>query len=133
MKIQSPALQAFFRSEAFGVAGASRDRSKFGNRVLRKYLEHQLKVYPVNPKESQIEGIACLASVLDLPEQVKSLSIITPPEVTERVVEEGLRKGIRNFWMQPGAESPEAVRRCVQQGANCIADGTCILVVLGSA
>ena len=57
--------------------------------------------------------------------------MITPPAITERVVEEAILKGIRNVWMQPGAESARAVACCVEAGLNVIADGSCVLVVLG--
>jgi hypothetical protein len=33
--------------------------------------------------------------------------------------------------MQPGAESAAAVERCRQAGINVIADGSCLLVVMG--
>jgi predicted CoA-binding protein len=72
-----------------------------------------------------------VASVLDLPDDVQSISVITPPPVTERVVEQAIRKGIANVWMQPGAESDAAVRACREAGINVIADGSCVLVVLG--
>ena len=51
--------------------------------------------------------------------------------MTERVVVEAEAKAIRNVWMQPGAESPQAVAFCHEKGMNVIADGSCILVVLG--
>jgi len=105
-------IDEFLKAEAFGVVGASSDRSKYGNRVLRCYQEHGLKAVPVNPKEKEIEGAACVASVLDLPAGVASISVITPPSVTERVVEQAAKKGIRNVWMQPGAESPRAIAFC---------------------
>jgi len=34
---------------------------------------------PVNPNESEVEGAACVASVLHLPDDVQSISVITPP------------------------------------------------------
>ena len=124
-------IDEFLKAEAYGVVGASSDRSKYGNRVLRCYQEHGLKAVPVNPKETVIEGAACVASVLDLPADVASISVITPPSVTEQVVEQAAKKGIRNVWMQPGAESPRAISFCREHGINVIADGSCILVVLG--
>jgi predicted CoA-binding protein len=51
--------------------------------------------------------------------------------VTERVVEQAIARGIANVWMQPGAESEAAVEACRQAGINVIADGSCVLVVLG--
>lgn len=124
-------IEEFLKAKAFGVVGASADRSKYGNRVLRCYQQHGLKAVPVNPKESEVEGAKCVASVLDLPAEVESISVITPPAVTERVVEQAAGKGIRNVWMQPGAESAKAVEFCRSRGINVIADGSCILVVLG--
>jgi uncharacterized protein len=57
--------------------------------------------------------------------------VITPPPVTEKVVEEAGRLGIRHVWMQPGAESEAAVRRARELGINVISGGPCLLVVLG--
>lgn len=124
-------IDLFLQSEAFGVVGASADRHKYGNKVLRVYQEKEMRAIPVNPKEMEIEGVACVASVMDLPDEVRSISVITPPAVTEQVVEMAARKGIKNVWMQPGAESDAAVEACRRSGINVIADGSCILVVLG--
>jgi predicted CoA-binding protein len=46
-------------------------------------------------------------------------------------VEEAIAKGIRNIWMQPGAQSPQSIQRCEDAGLNLIADGSCVLVVMG--
>jgi predicted CoA-binding protein len=124
-------IEKFLSSAAFGVVGASTDRNKYGNRVLRCYLQHGKRAIPVNPREKEVEGLAAVPSVSELPDAVGSISIITPPKVTEKVVEEAIARGIRNIWMQPGAESEKAVENCRQGGVNVIADGTCILVQLG--
>ena len=61
----------------------------------------------------------------------KSLSIITPPPITEKIVEAAFQKGIQNLWMQPGAESELAVKIATEHGMNIISGGPCVLVVLG--
>ena len=124
-------ITRFFDSEAFGVIGASADRSKYGNKIVRCYQMNRKQVVPVNPKADTVEGLKCVASVSELPENVKSISVITPPQVTEKVVEEAIASGIKNIWMQPGAESQAAVDRCLEAGVNVIADHSCLLVVLG--
>jgi predicted CoA-binding protein len=60
-----------------------------------------------------------------------SHSMITPPAVTAKLVPLAIEKGIKNIWMQPGAEHPDAVALCREQGINIIANGSCVLVVLG--
>lgn len=124
-------IKTFLATTAFAVVGASTKRHKYGNKVLRCYQQNALKVVPVNPIEKEIEGLDCVASVSELPDEVKSLSIITPPEVTATVVDLAIAKGVENLWMQPGAENPAAVAKAEQHGLNVIADGSCVLVVLG--
>jgi len=123
-------IDIFLDAKVYGVVGASTNRDKYGNKVLRCYLQNGYQAIPVNPKEKEIEGIPCVATVLDLPDDVSSISVITPPAVTEKVVEMAIQKGIRNIWMQPGAESIAAVNMCLENNINVIADGSCLLVVL---
>lgn len=124
-------IQTFLESPAFAVAGASNNRQKFGNKVLRCYQQHNKRVFPVNPNESVIEGLNSVPQLADLPAEVESLSIITPPPITEKIVKQAIAKGIRNIWIQPGAENAAAIEECKQHGINIIAGGPCILVQLG--
>jgi predicted CoA-binding protein len=50
------------------VVGASSDRSKFGNKAVRAYLAEGFTVWPVNPSEARVEGVAAFCSVDDLPD-----------------------------------------------------------------
>jgi len=125
------AIRDFLAGERYAVAGASRDRSKYGNKVLRCYLQHGREAIPVHPREREIEGIACVPDLASLPEGVHGLSIITPPEVTEQVVEDAIRAGIPRIWMQPGAESEDAIEAARAAGIALIAGGPCLLVALG--
>ena len=124
-------IEQFFTSPVFGVVGASSNRDKYGNKVLRCYQMKNLRAVPVHPQEQTIEGLDCVSSVADLPAEVQSISIITPPQITEKVVEQAAARGIKNIWMQIGSESPAAVKYCEEQNLNVIADGSCVLVVLG--
>lgn len=124
-------IEQFLASPAFAVVGASTDRSKYGNKVLRCYLQHGRKAYPVNPKAPEVEGQKAYPTLAALPEKVAAISVITPPEVTEQVVRAAHAAGVRHVWMQPGAESDEAIRAAESLGMSVIADGSCLLVVLG--
>jgi predicted CoA-binding protein len=127
----SKLIELFFTSSSFGVVGASNDRKKYGNIIFRKYKEKGLTAYAVNPHESRVEDSAAFKNVKDLPADTKSLSIVTPPEVTEKIVRDAVQKGIKTVWMQPGAESDEAVAYAEAHGVHVIADGSCVLLKLG--
>ena len=124
-------IQSFLASGPFGVVGASTDRSKYGNKVLRCYQQHGKEVYPINPKAPEVEGLKAYPSLAALPVEVAAISIITPPPATEQVVREAAAAGVKHVWMQPGAESSEAIRTAEALGLNVIAGGPCLLVVLG--
>jgi len=131
MKTIDERIVAFLAAPAFAVAGASKNRDKYGNKVLRCFLQNGRTVIPVNPVEAEIEGVPCIKSVSDLPATVQSLSIITPPAVTEQVVAQAIAKGVRHVWMQPGAQSASAIAAAEAAGIDVIADGSCVLVVMG--
>jgi GT2 family glycosyltransferase/predicted CoA-binding protein len=125
-------IDAFLSGTRIGVVGASRNPEKYGNRVLVALLAHGYDAIPVNPREPEIEGRSSVASVADLPDGVDGLSVITPPTITEQVVEAAAARGIRRVWMQPGADSAAAVARGRELGLEIIAGGPCILVALRS-
>ena len=123
-------IQSFLAGKRFAVVGASADRSKYGNKVLRCYKQNNLDVVPINPTASEVEGLTAYPNLAAAPGTFDGVSIITPPPVTERVVGDALLLGIKNIWMQPGAESDDAIQTAEAAGANVIAHGPCILVSL---
>ncbi len=125
-------IEAYLERGPYAVVGASTDRSKYGNRVLRAYLDHDLPVYPINPKADEVEGERSYASLRELPETPRGISIITPPAVTEQVVREAIALGVEFLWMQPGAESPEGIRAAEAAGRTVIANGPCFLVAMAT-
>ena len=124
-------IAAFLHSGPFAVVGASVDRSKYGNKVLRCYQQHGKEVSPINPRATEVEGLRAYPSLGSLPVKPKAISVITPPAITERVVLEAAAAGVTHLWMQPGAESEAAIRTAESLGMSVIAGGPCILVVMG--
>ncbi len=125
-------IEAFLSAGPWAVVGASTNRAKYGNKVLRCYLQNEMgPVYPINPRADEIEGVPSYPDLASLPEVPRALSLITPPSITETAVDEALELGIEHFWMQPGAESEEAIEKAEGRGASVIAWGACLLVVLG--
>jgi len=124
-------IDQFLAAPAFGVAGASDDKNKYGHKVYVCYQQNNRKAYAINPKVSTVLGEPAYPDVASLPEKIESLSIITPPNVTEKVVDDAIAAGVKNIWMQPGAESRSAINKAKEAGINVISGGACVLVVLG--
>ena len=106
---RDPQIDAFLSGSPFAVVGASTDRNKYGNRVLRAYLQNHMPVTPVNPTADQVEGLPAVRSLREIDHPLHGISVITPPAVTEQVVQDAIAIGVPHIWMQPGAESTAAV------------------------
>lgn len=125
-----PPTAKFLAAKTFAVAGASRDRSKYGNKVFQALIASGRTVYPLNPSVPEVEGHAAYASIADLPEVPESLSIVIPPHVTRQVIQQAIAAGVKSIWMQPGAEDSYGSNLARKAGLNVIDDGSCILVAL---
>jgi predicted CoA-binding protein len=123
-------IDTFLAAPAFAVVGASEDPAKYGHRCFACLLDHGRTAYPVNPRAKRILGHAAFPDLASLPEKVASVSVITPPAVTEKVMDEAIAAGVKNIWLQPGAESFAAVERGRKAGLNVIAGGPCLLIEL---
>lgn len=124
-------IDDFLSGGPFAVVGASNNRRKYGNKVLRAYLQHGLRVFPVHPTEREVEGLPSYPDLAALPERPHGISIITPPEVTVAVLRQAAAAGIQHVWMQPGAEPAGWQSLCEELGLKAIGGGPCVLVQLG--
>ena len=118
----------FLAAKTFAVAGASRDRSKYGNKVFQALVASGRTVYPLNPSAPEVEGHNAYATIAGLPGVPESLSIVTPPHVTREVIQQAIAAGVKNIWMQPGAEDSQGSKLAREAGLNVIDDGSCVLV-----
>lgn len=131
MDLLDQKIATFLSAPSFAVVGASDDPQKYGHKCYACYLANKRKAYPINPKAETILGNKAYPNLSSLPEKVESVSLITPPKVTEAVVDEAIAAGVKNIWMQPGAESQTAIDKALAAGINVIAGGPCLLVVMG--
>ncbi len=124
-------IHAFLAGSTFAVVGASNNRQKYGNKVFRAYREHNRDVFPINPRETEVEGLPCYPNLASLPGPVHGVSIVTPPAETRNILEEAAAAGVHYVWMQPGAEPNDWQERADRLGLVAIGGGPCVLVVLG--
>lgn len=125
--MDSISIRNFFESASFAVVGATDRPEKWGYRVFKRLLKLERPVYPIHPKVKEIDGIHVYESLSLLPSIPEAVNLIVNPSVTEKVVEECLRLGIKKVWMQPGAESETAVEFCRKNGIDVVYHD-CVLI-----
>ena len=115
--------------QTVAVIGASADRSKFGNKAVRAYAQRGFTVWPVNPKESAIEGQPAFAGLADVPGRPNLVSVYLPPAVVLKLLPVIAAKGCDELWLNPGTESPEVLAEAERLGLNVIQ--ACSIVSVG--
>jgi len=113
------------------VVGASNHRGKFGNKALRAFQDAGYTVVPINPHESEVEGIAAYKSVLDVPGPIDMATVYVQPDVAYRLLDEFERKQIPEIWLNPGADSDDVLDEARRRKLNVIA--ACSIIGIGSS
>ena len=102
------------------ILGASADRDKFGNKAVRAFRQQGYSVFPVNPKETQIEGLPCFQKLSDIPERLEMISVYLPPAVLLKVLPEIAAKGCDELWLNSGMEFEEFFAEAEKLGVNVV-------------
>ncbi len=111
------------------IIGASNDRNKFGNKAVRAFVRQGWSVYPVNPKEAQIEGLPVFKNIRDVPVRPDRVSIYVPPKVLLTMLPDIQARGCRELWLNPGTESDDVVATAEKLGLKVMQ--ACSIVAIG--
>lgn len=89
-------LHHLFHPQSVAVIGASKAEGKIGHSILRNMVECGFEgpIYPVNPKETEILGLPCYASVSAIPEPPGQAVLAVPARFVLDVARECGEKGV---------------------------------------
>ena len=94
---QQHPLYGLFEPHAVAILGASSDPNKLGGRPIRFLRDggFQGKVYPVNSRNTEIQGYPAFSSIKDIPGPVDQAIIILPATACQAALEECGEKGVK--------------------------------------
>jgi acyl-CoA synthetase (NDP forming) len=130
-------LDRLFNPRSVAIIGASPDKDKGGGFVLYGLLEGGFKgkLYPVNPRQTEVMGLRAYPSVLDIPDEVDEAIIAVAARIVPRVMAECIQKGIKFAvvhsagFSELGAEGKELeseMLRIARQGGARIVGPNCM-------
>ncbi len=85
----------YYKPRSVAVIGASDDPTKMGYAVFRNILQFPGKVYPVNNKRDEIQGIKCYPTLSDIPGHVDMVVITVPAQLVPGIMSECGQKGVK--------------------------------------
>ncbi|MES0341876.1 MAG: acetate--CoA ligase alpha subunit, partial [Candidatus Humimicrobiaceae bacterium] len=130
-------LKDFFCPDSVAVIGAAREEGKVGRTIFDNIIGsgYKGKVFPVNPKASDINGHKCYSSILDIKQDISLAVIVIPAKFISKVLEECSEKGIKYAiiisagFKETGVKGAKREKRLIERakshgirilGPNCL-------------
>lgn len=115
-------------TETVAVVGASPKPERYSNKAIRLLREYGHTVIPVNPAQSEIEGLAVTPRIDGLPRGIDTVTVYVGPAHSEALQAPLLALQPKRVIFNPGAENP-ALEAALRQ-AGITVEEACTLVLL---
>ncbi|MCC7449304.1 MAG: CoA-binding protein [Anaerolineae bacterium] len=127
-------VQDFLAQKRIAVCGLSRSKDSGAGGIYLKLRNHGYQVFPIHPTAESLHGDPCYPNLSAIPGGVDAVFIMNSPDISETIVDEATKLGIKRVWMHnntiaPSSVSQAAVEQCRKAGINVIAVG-CPMMVL---
>lgn len=112
------------------IVGASANPGRPSHGVMQSLRRAGYSVVPVNPRETEIEGLRCYASVDEAVRETGPVDIVDVFRRPDQCVEhahEAVRVGAQCLWLQLGIVNAEAARVAHDGGLAVVMDRCTII------
>lgn len=108
--------------KSFAIVGASNEMMKYGYELVCVFKDYGYKIFPINPKCDEIEGIKCYPSLKDLPEKPDVVLTALAPKNTLNVVQVVKEIGVDTIWFPPNCFDENTVNKAEELKLYCISN-----------
>ncbi|TFG50570.1 MAG: CoA-binding protein [Candidatus Brocadiia bacterium] len=133
-------LEKFFDPQSVAVVGASQQKGKVGYELLTNLIGggYKGRLYPVNSKSDEIEGLKCYPDIVSLPEVPELVVIIIPAKIVPTVMKQCVKIGVKAVIIitagfkevgREGLELEQQIVRIARQGGIRIIGPNCLGVI----
>jgi predicted CoA-binding protein len=123
MPIDDDAIRKILReARTIAVVGASEKPWRDSNSIMQFLIDVGYKVFPVNPKYSEVLGIPCLPDLSHVPKGIDIVDVFRRSEALGQIVDEAIASGAKTLWLQLGVVNDNAAKKAEQAGMNVIMD-----------
>lgn len=120
-------IREMFALKTIAVVGLSDNPDKPSHYVSRYMQEHGYRIFPVNPAIATVLGQKCYPSLSDLPVQPDIVNVFRLPSFIPAIVDEMLRLGLKNLWIQQGIVNRQAAAKAEESEIKVVMD-RCIMI-----
>lgn len=126
-------IDSFWQKSRYAVVGVSSSGKGFGSSLYTTLKSNGYEVYPVNANADTVMGDRCYRSLGELPERPEAVFVVVPPASSTGVVRECAQLGVKNVWLQQGAESEESIKAGEEKGLALVHHQCAMMYMPGTA
>ena len=95
--IDIKSMECFFKPESIAIIGASQNLLKLNSKPLAALLKKNYSgdIYPINPRYTEIEGIPCYPSILDVSGDIDMVIAGLPSNLILDVINQCVQKNVK--------------------------------------
>ncbi len=94
-------MEFFFNPRGIAVIGATADQRKGGNIIISNLQKgYDGRIYPVTPRYEEVNGLACYASVLDVPDPVDMAIVYVSAKLVPQIIADCGQRGIGGAMLE---------------------------------
>ena len=134
-------LEQFFSPKSLAIVGASREKGKVGYEITVNMIRAEFpgKIYPINPKAPDIEGLKCYPSLKAIGAVPELVVIVVPAKFVPGVMQECVDLGVKSVVIitagfkevgPEGLELEKEVVRIARSGGIRIIGPNCLGVMV---
>jgi uncharacterized protein len=109
-------------AKTIAVVGLSSNELRASYFVGYYLKRHGYRVIPVNPRESEILGETCYASMRDVPVPVDIVNVFRAPDALPGIAQDAVAIGAGTLWCQFGVINADGARIADDGGVTVIMD-----------
>ena len=102
--------ELFISSRVIALVGASNNKEKDSNKVMKFLQRAGYKVIPINPTciNNFIHGEKVYGSLLDIEQKIDIVNVFRPSEEAEEIANQTIKIGANVLWLQLDIQSDKA-------------------------
>jgi predicted CoA-binding protein len=113
-------------AHTIAVVGASSNPARPSHGVFRTLLDAGYECVPVNPNETEVQGVPAVATLAEaaaaLGGRIDIVNVFRRSELTEEVAREAVAVGAGALWLQLGVVNEESARIAAEAGLAVVMD-----------
>jgi predicted CoA-binding protein len=109
-------------AKTIAVVGASVKPWRDSNSIMQFLIDVGYRVFPVNPKYSEVLGVPCVPKLSHVPKGIDIVDVFRRSDALDLIVDEAIANAAKTLWAQLGVVDAKAAAKAEQASMKVIMD-----------